>query len=70
MTPRQWILAAVGRLQERGDYDLARQLADAERCVSELEEAAKQASPHIVMGQTIRHQRLLKALANMERVKG
>ena len=64
MSPRQWMLAAVGRLQERGDHDLARQLADAERCATELLEAAR--SVTVIGG----NGRLAKAVANMERVKG
>lgn len=70
MTPRQWILAAVGRLQERGEYDMARQLADVERCVAELLEAAK-----IDIALQAKHGghssiNLQRAIANMERVKG
>ncbi len=68
MTPRQWMLAAVGRLQERGDHDLARQLADAERCATELLYAAT----GVASGKPNLREldRLHKAIANMERAKG
>jgi hypothetical protein len=70
MTPRQWMLAAVGRLQERGDTDLARQLADAERCATELLEAAKAEQARADKWGVSVSPAFTRAIANMERVKG